>query len=318
MRIGASGGAAGLIVGVALGCSVVLGGAAEQCEDDGDCDGAGLVCVDSLCVEGDGDGTAGEDTDGETSVDTGATSMDDASSGESTGIEIPPGPWGCLEVMLPEPPDPMPGVDHVYTGRVIDTITQVPPDDLAVRVCDALDVECMEPVATDIAVGENGEYTFEVPSGFEGYIEFTSPSTVPQLLWLAGPIVDDSADPGVPLQLVSPGIRDTLIMSAGFENDPTRGIVLLVATDCEGNTAAGVSFQLEGTDGMTIPFFLYGLLPELEAGVTDGSGFGGFFNAPPGLDTVSATYEEAGEQISSQRFLIRADWISSVASGPAL
>jgi len=62
----------------------------------------------------------------------------------------------------------------------------------------------------------------------------------------------------------------------------------------------------------------YGLLPELEIGETNDSGLGGFFNAPPGLASMSALHVETNTELSSRRFLIRASWISAVAAGPSI
>jgi hypothetical protein len=308
------------------GCSLLLGDTPTQCSSASDCEGEGLICVDALCVSGgnassSSTGTAASTTDPDpsttstTAVDTQTDTGSESSS--TTGVMIPPGPWGCLGFDPPEQPDPQPGVMHTYAGRVIDTITQVAPPNLQGRVCDALDVECASPLVASLEFDDNGGYSFQVPSGFEGYLEFTSDTTVPQILWIPGEVVEDVPDEGVPLQLVSPGIRDSLLMSAGYTNDETRGLVLLVATDCEGNTAAGVRYELDTADAETVPFYLYGLLPELEAGETDSSGFGGFFNAPPGFSTMSAIHVESETELSSQRFLIRAAWISAVASGPA-
>jgi hypothetical protein len=209
----------------------------------------------------------------------------------------------------------MPGTTHIYRGQILDTITQLPPPDTVLRLCDALDIECMTPIGDDIIPNAEGIYEATVPSGFEGYFEITSSTTVPQILWIPGVVTEDVLDIGVPLQLVSPGIRDTLISTAGFEYDETRGIVLLVATDCNEDPAAGISFGLSTSDTETIVFYLYNLLPQLEVDGTDESGFGGFFNAPTGISTMTATRNETSELIAEQQFLIRAGWISAVAAG---
>lgn len=285
------------LVALALGgCSLTLDPVERRCVDASDCPdhATPLVCEQGFCIAAEGG----------------------ASSGPSDSTaDLPADPWACLDQPLPPETRGEDGVT-VYSGRVVDTITQRPPPDLNLRVCDALDPACAQPLFTDIPTDETGRYEIAFPRGFVGYVEVTSSTTVDQLVWVVPDEIKNQIWSQVPVELITPDIRDSLFDVAGIEQDASAGLIQLVAVDCHGDSAAGVAYSIQPQATGTLGYYLYSLLPAFDEQVTSPGGFGGFVNVPPGLVNVRSTVEALGRQTADQRLLVREGWISAALMTP--
>jgi len=262
-------------------CTLVLGDAPEQCQTRADCaTPETLVCQDGLCLR------------------------------EADIAPLPIG-WECLA-----DPEPLPKLDgmFVYQGRTVLIGATAPPADTSIRLCHSIDVRCDNPVEEHIAFDDLGVFEVEISGGFEGYFEITSDITMPLMLWVRGPVTADQPLTAI-TQLVPPTIVDILNTEAGVETDPERGVVVLLASNCADEAAAGVQFSLEPTDAQTVEFYTEDALPRPGAGTTDISGLGGFVNVRPGVATALAKLIDADLLIAERRFFVRAHWITTVPAG---
>lgn len=284
-----------------FGCSILLKTNEQPCETDADCeargpDFAGAVCVDRLCqppAEPQGGGGAG------------------GGAGGQGGAPDPR--WTCLgEVQWPEP---VPGDTVSYSMQVIELNTQEPPADLQVLVCNALDIECVAPVAGPLVVDGDGWMTVELDNGFTGYFDVTSPSTMPAMLFQTKPITEDVSDP-LPIQILTPQTLNLLALVGGYEVNEERGHALVLTSDCNGDIAAGVQLSTDSEDPEIEGFYLINEYPSLTATATDQSGNGGFINLPPGWVSVISTVEATSEHIGSTRFTVRAGTIAYLSAMP--
>ncbi|MBK8936857.1 MAG: hypothetical protein IPM79_04190 [Polyangiaceae bacterium] len=288
-----------LVAGAAVlvqGCSVfVIDTEQQQCVAASDCVSLGLgdACVDGVCVDGGGEG------------------------GEGGGGGAPADPkWGCLG-SVEWPPATQP--TSVLRVRFRSAVSMTPPANLAVRYCASLDVDCATPIAADVPVVD-GRIELEVESGTRGYFEVTStadpPTIRPAVLYFPRPASESSTPEDLPVTLVSPNEYLAIVNSAGFVDDPTRGTLLTVTTDCTAAPAAGVELSSPSQDEDSTPFYFVGLVPDPDATQTDVNGFGGIFNMPVGAGTVEARIAADDRLIGFASFQIRAGWLSNVAIEP--
>jgi hypothetical protein len=230
----------------------------------------------------------------------------------------PPGEdWSCLEgADVRETPSlPAFAGDEtrlVYSGRILDLSTGKVYADIRVRACGISDVDCATPVADNLAV--NAEGWFDVPlfEGFNGFLEFRSPSILPMVFFFTEPLVQQTRNV-YPFGAVSLESVPPLQRLAGLKQVPGSGLLVMRARDCVGTTAPGVSFTLQGEGS---PFYFIGGLPTATATATDAAGFGGFGDVPAGLAVVSATTHDGTSIMASQNVLIRADWVSALYARP--
>jgi hypothetical protein len=286
-----------LLAGVAASlpaCSVfVVDTDQQQCSQASECVSLGLgnACVGGVCVDegGSGGGGGGEPTDPK---------------------------WGCLGNVE----WPAPGEDLV-TLRVSfrSAVSSTPPTDLSVRYCAALDVNCDNPIASDIPVVDD-RVEVQVEAGTRGYFEITSsvepPTVRPAMLYFPRPASAETTPEDLPVTLVSPGEYNAIVASAGFEDDPTRGTLLSITTDCTGTPTAGARIQSSLEDDGSTVFYFVSLIPEPEATQTDVDGYGGIFNLAPGAGVVESFRASDDQLIGFSSFQVRAGWLSNVAIEP--
>lgn len=234
----------------------------------------------------------------------------DATCEEQVCVERPVDPvWGCLGMI--EEPMPTSGATHVVTNLIVDAITGTPPPGLTVRLCSAIDLNCESPFQADVP-HTNGSVSVTVPSGFQGYLEVASDTTMPAILPM-GPVVEDQLITEE-IQLASEAIVGILASTAGFSVEPGKGHVLNLMTGCDGMGRAGVSFVADSDAGTQ--FYLLDLAPDTEATESDESGNGGILNLDPGFVTIQTTRVSTGEFISAKRVLIRDATITYIAMTP--
>lgn len=259
-----------------VGCSLLLDSNRTQCASTSDCTNrgpafTGTVCVDSFCQ-----------------------------------ADTPSDPtWGCAG--SPAILNPDAGTTFVASIVVFDGESQEPLPGVQATLCAKLDVDCTSPLASPITSDSNGLVSFNVPGGFNGYLELTSSTIVPTLYFFNPPIVSNTTSPQ-DVSLLQPADVMGLGEGAGVTLLSDRGIIILTALDCQGNPAPGVDFSVSNGDPMTAVFYAVGMLPQNDAGApcTGISGYAGLANVPPGLAAVTGTLLATGEKLGTVSLFVRA------------
>jgi hypothetical protein len=195
---------------------------------------------------------------------------------------------------------------------------------LKAKLCNKLDVTCMNPVQTDIR-DVDGTLTFQVPTrgslgeGFDGYLVVDGPKTdctkldpvacsvalgcdpkmpsdacqvpvyITGLLFFNPPITADTVQP-----IVLPFIPNLAALAligaagAGGRVDPTLGSAFVTALGCDGQPASGLTFSTSKGAPQYATLYLANGTVMSSATATDASGTGGLLGVPMGFVTISA------------------------------
>lgn len=246
-----------------------------------------------------------------------------------TALSSEPG-WGCLA----EPTQPAAPSAAMARVRVMacDALRNCsgPVTGLTARLCTKIDVDCTTPLFEDLA-DTGGFFDFDVPTGFmgfDGYLEVSShaePCTSPAfgeagplvcgfapqcnpaapdascdvpvylrfLHFFNPPITADATEP-TPITLVPTSGLLNILRTTGGNFDPTGGVVIVTARDCDGTPAAGITYALSDAPA-TVMYMDNGILSDARD-ATDASGIGGFVGVPRGYTNIDA-YAASGERI---------------------
>lgn len=257
---------AGLVVGV-LGCSVVVDADRNQCSTDADCAGRGGEFSSSVCVE---------------------------------SLCQPSISWACLGA----PAAPAVSEAQFQVSFLVrDSVTQRPKTGIGVRLCRKLDVECSDALSSLVAVDDQGNATFQVAAGFEGYARFEGADVLPGMYFFNPPVAGDTLN--IPITLSSPNTAAALAALTGATLESGRGIVLLSVVDCTGSPASGIALSSSIEDGRAKTFYAQQGFPSAMATMTDVSGYGGVVNANPGTTTFSAILAESGQKLNEMTVLVQ-------------
>lgn len=249
----------------------------------------------------------------------------------TAALSAQPG-WSCLaepaQPLLPSAPSARVNVMACDALRNCSG----PVTGLTARVCTKIDVDCNTPLLEGLH-DTDGFFDFEVPMGlmgFDGYLEIssgTAPCTSP-VFGEAGPLVCGLApqcDPSAPdascdvpvylryLHFFNPPITAdateptfvTLVPTAGLLNilqatggefDPSGGVVIVTARDCDGVPAAGITYELVDADQPATAMYMDNGVLSSARSATDLSGIGGFVGVPRGYKNIDA-YAATGEHI---------------------
>ncbi len=271
-------------------CSLALGLGEQQCQTTADCTKrgfAGAECVQHVCVGG-------------------------STTSSSTGSGDPA--WSCLPGFMTPTTTQNISVDFqivMATGAAL-------PTDLKIKLCSSFDAQCSVPVDGNVTLDADGKHTFEVPPSFgNGYLEITSQSgvTYPTLAFFGSNVLI----PPVPkiIRLTTPAQLDALLNLTKLSADPAHGIAIMLTTDCQDERTAGVALSsVSGSDGLTVPFYFNGNLPDPAGTQTDAEGAGGFLNMVPGIARVQSSRFSTGDFVGDVTFQVRAQTISYVPLGP--
>ncbi|HSN97231.1 MAG TPA: hypothetical protein VLS89_03000 [Candidatus Nanopelagicales bacterium] len=278
-----------------VGCSLVIDSEQVQCETADDCAARGLsgACVANVCVE--------------QPLGTGGQGGGGGGGGAS--------PWGCLGQV--SWPDLDPARTVTVRTRFQMTASQPIPDDITVKYCDNLDIDCASPLADAIPIQADGWVSVDVPEGTRGYFDLSGPSIKPTLVYFPRPAqAEPPPTEDDPITLITPALFQGLVSAVGFQEDPARGTLLVLTVDCTGNPAPGVRIASQQADADATPFYFVNLTPSPDQTQTDVSGFAGILNLPPGLGTVESRVASDDARIGVSSFQIRPGALTNVAVEP--
>jgi hypothetical protein len=238
----------------------------------------------------------------------------------------PSGPFRCVNAGG-EPVAPSAATATVRF-RACDFISNctIPVTGLRARVCDKLDVGCLNPRATGIQ-DDSGLLEVEVPlgpRGFDGYVQVSTtlapcfdtrvfgdaagsflcqlaptcdmaaptaacdvPVYSPVLWFFNPPVVADVEEP-IPLELYPFAALPLVLDAAGGELVPGTGSVFMSVVDCDGKPAPGVTLQISEYEDVASPLYFDSGVLSNSATTTDASGIGGFILIPPGFVNFTA------------------------------
>ncbi len=239
---------------------------------------------------------------------------------------IPPDPWACKPSEAAALPAAIKetATVKVHVCDFISSNCGTAVTGLKAKLCNKLDVTCMNPIQSGI-VDIEGDLTFEVPTrgslgeGFDGYLLVEGPTTdctkqdtvsctlVPEcdptapsaacqvpvyitgLLFFNPPITADTVQPIV-LPFVPNLAALALIGAAGARGtvDRTLGSVFITALDCDGRPAPGLTFATSKGLAQYATLYLSNGTVMSSATSTDVSGTGGLLGVPSGFVTISA------------------------------
>jgi hypothetical protein len=188
---------------------------------------------------------------------------------------------------------------------VTDTVDGMPPEGLVGRACARLDVMCDRPLTDPVAPGvDDGSIHLSVPWQFDGFIELTSPTTVPTMFFVNQPLMRPTIEA---FDIVSRLALGGLALQGNVALDPTLGHVLIRTFDCQGEPAAGVELS-NSLDGQAFAFV--DGLPQVGANVTTTDGIGGFVNVPTLIAVLQGIMAESAREVGRTTVTVRAGWFS--------
>jgi hypothetical protein len=130
----------------------------------------------------------------------------------------------------------------------------------------------------------------------------------------------DALDEFRMLDYSGPFFRDTRlsrnVFSVGWAAYPHPGFagVLAMATDCLGDRAPDITFELDGASGQAYAYAPVGFIsPGAE---TNGSGMGGFADVSPANGMIRITARAKGDVVAERWVELRENWLTSVVLRP--
>ncbi len=237
--------------------------------------------------------------------------------------------WSCLTQTPAPDPTSVPAVR--YTTDVVDWVTGAPPPGLQVCVCAQVDIALPSldggpPVACNDPLGAGCQapdptkvnVAINLPPRSDVYMAFLTPYTVPDSLYFNRPPTSDLVG-SPPIRLITFATAQSLAESFDLVLDPTLGLVVIRAFDCNGDPASGVRFTLEPSPANLIPFAYRNDAPSPLLQSTDITGQFGFGNAQPGSALARAfltngTDDDTSDDtaIGTVTFTVRAGWATLV------
>jgi hypothetical protein len=131
---------------------------------------------------------------------------------------------------------------------------------MTVSVCSGTDPDCQRPLVDAGTTDDGGMVTVQVPTSFQsfnaigGYVQVTSPSTVPYLYFWGFPLTQpklrliDSSYDQYAEQVMTPMMEQSIWSPIVPMLDPERGTVTVIVADCEGAVAPGVTVNYDSTN----------------------------------------------------------------------
>jgi len=303
-------------------CSVLFSTNKEQCAKDEDCVKLGAGYENAKC------------TLQNVCVTAEAPPPSDAAPADA----LPPAdarvdPFACANE---PPPNPDTSKQVEVSLRYIDFTSGSAPANVGARLCAATDPNCNNPRATIegdgpfdagpeggrgyVATKTDGVVSSRVELGFEGFFELKSSAYTPTFRYTSPPLRNpkNTFDQVILRQAEVDFFSDTLIGRVGSYDSVNKGLVFLLATDCNFGSVANISFTTTATDSAMVQFYIVNTTPSTTEKKTDALGRAGYINIPPGLHTFTATFADTGKKMGSVRALIRAGAATTVSVLPSL
>lgn len=211
--------------------------------------------------------------------------------------------WACLDEAPPGGAAPL-AKNVELTLPVADIVSGRAPADLTARACAKIDVECAMPLSPPTGVEVDGAVHLEVPQSFDGYVELTSPTTVPTMYFLNRELLRDASEV---LNIIGLDAFRSLALQSSVMVDPQLGHLLVRAFDCNGEPAEGV--QVSNNAGGLVFAFIDGL-PIAGIDTTSAQGINGFVNVPLGFAVLQGALGDGGRLLGTSNVLVRAGWLS--------
>lgn len=260
---------------LASACTLLVDTSARQCASQADCGAiglAGMQCIERVCQSKD-------------------------------AIMV----WSCLgDVQRPAS-----GARTVsLTVPVVDVLTMQPPAELEVKFCPKLDVDCSHPLSGAFYFDQAQRLVIEIQAGFDGYVELTSPGSLPALFFVTLPLWQDTVIQNM-LPVLSAESFQGIAKALGSTLDLEElGHVVALASDCSGAPAEGVRFEIDRETTSTKRYYMVNNVPVDSAVATDAAGSGGFLNLASGFTSITGFVSSSGARIGDSAFIVRAGAIS--------
>jgi hypothetical protein len=212
------------------------------------------------------------------------------------------------------------------------TVRLTPPSaGVTVKLCDWTDVTCASPVDNQVKTTDSaGSVTLLDSSptslngqnfGLDGYLDLSTPGVdppplIPTLVFWNFPLSEPQANLNTAIPVFSASELDLVLSTGGVTVDTQRGIVGVVALDCLGVQAPGVTFTMtSGADAETQ--IVYAVQQGVnQVGPTGDNGTAFFANVPAGPVTITATPVALGQVSSNAHVYVRAGGLTEVAMLP--
>jgi hypothetical protein len=202
--------------------------------------------------------------------------------------------------------------------QFVDLIAKLPTTAITVRACAKLDIVCANPLNAPVRPDERGMAALTVPASFDGYAEVlpiidatgSDPTAVvPMNVFFNPPPATDEHYGTVPS--FTHQALAALASVQGNSIDPALGFLFSGALDCNGNPAAGVSWEPDRAVESTRRFYYVDGLPSEAAVATDVTGYGGFINMPTGTIRLYSKLQSTGQAIGSTSVFVRAGFLTT-------
>jgi hypothetical protein len=286
--------------GLTAACSLAYQASANQCSVDIDCTArgsrfAGSVCRSNVCVTAPADAGTSE-------------------AGIDSGIDSGPYDYTCLgHVTNP----PVTSAKYTLTVPYIDIETSNPIVGIHVTACSGFDPACASAVADAAVTDEAGVVSFQVPSGYFGYLLSTWDAGPAALVYPTKPVFKNELEE--PEQMITTQVLDLVASSLAPDGgtpvtiDPTKGILFLSAYDCTDDAGApGVVFSVTPASAASksVAVYLAGGFPNPTAQSTDPSGGAAIVNVDAVQVTVTAKRVVNGQEVGKATGYVSAGHIT--------
>ncbi len=218
--------------------------------------------------------------------------------------------WDCagrFEVPLPQQDT------IVDRNQYLDFLSEAPVPGVTVKACRASDVDCSDPIATEVSDAD-GVTGHQLPGGFLGFYEVNAEGYYPTIYLFALPLLfdrDPRQTPLISLAVIPPfeALLDTTLQ-------PGRTHFVFVVEDCVRQQAAGITVTAEPSDGSTT-FYLEDGIPSPDATSTVDKALGGILNLPAVTLRVRGVIEATGEQVFEHVVQTRPDTVVQMQLTPS-
>jgi hypothetical protein len=189
------------------------------------------------------------------------------------------------------------------------------------QVLACIDPACNPPTATG-TTDASGQVVLTFPDqgniGFGGYLDVSASGYVPERYFLAYQLSELRSTIAVRLATQLQLTAEFAVVP-GLTLDSTRGVVVVDATDCDLQGAAGITVHPDGIDAETRLLYVANGYISATATATDALGAAVLVNVPPATNiSLTATPQALGRPSSHASVLVRAGTISYVELLPNL